>query len=316
MKFVELPQTLKQKIENLYILKGDDSFVIDSAIKHINNACGNEMPDFNKSFFDNENFSAQKILEASNMMPLGTDRKFILIKQIEKISEHDKKLLTEVFESIPQSTTIAIIYTDAWKFLKVGEIVDCSKQSFDLLTKYIKVETLKNKLTISPDAIKTLIEICGFNLTNISNELKKLSSYCESEITSQDISTLVDPDIEFQIFELTENLGSKNATKSLEILSTFLSRKEPVQNLFSLIANHFRRLAHSSFSNAPADELANLLGVKEYAIIKARQQSKFFSKVQLKNILSTLEEIDNMIKSGKMASENAIYYLIFKILYC
>ncbi|MGN0748364.1 MAG: DNA polymerase III subunit delta [Christensenellales bacterium] len=316
MKFIELPQTLKQKVENLYILKGDDSFVIDSAIKHINNACGNEMPDFNKSFFDNENFSATKIQESINMLPFGNDRKFILIKQIEKISDSDKKLLTQTFETMPSTTTVAVVYTDVWKFLKDGVIVDCSKQSFDLLSKYIKVEVSKNNLVISSDAIKTLIEICGFNLTNISNELKKLIPYCEDEIVSDDIISLVDPDIEFQIFELTENLGSKNATKSLEILSNFLSRKEPVQNLFSLISNHFRRLAHSSFSTAPADELANLLGVKEYAIIKARQQAKFFSKAQLKNILSTLEEIDNMIKSGKMASENAIYYLIFKILYC
>lgn len=60
MKFIELPQTLKQKVENLYILKGDDSFVIDSAIKHINNACGNEMPDFNKSFLIMKIFQQQK----------------------------------------------------------------------------------------------------------------------------------------------------------------------------------------------------------------------------------------------------------------
>ena len=59
-----------------------------------------------------------------------------------------------------------------------------------------------------------------------------------------------------------------------------------------------------------------MFDVKPFAILKARNQSKYFSKVQLKNILSLLEEVDFMIKSGQMQAENALYYLTFKILSC
>ena len=97
MKFIELPQKLKQQVLPLYILKGDDEFVIASAIKHISNACGNEMSDFNKTYFDSENFSAQKVQEAIEMLPLGTDRKFVLIRSVNKLSEADKKILSASF---------------------------------------------------------------------------------------------------------------------------------------------------------------------------------------------------------------------------
>lgn len=316
MKFIELPQKLKQQVLPLYILKGDDEFVVASAIKHISNACGNEMSDFNKSYFDNENFSAQKIQEAIEMLPLGNDRKFILVKSISKISEADKKILSAALSSIPETTTVAIVCTDAWKFLKVGEIVDCGKLGQDILEKYIRVELNKKNQKITPDALKDLVEICSYDMTKISCELKKVSAYCSDEIEKDDVKKLVEPDFEYQIFELSESLGNKNASKSLMLLSSFLQRKQPIQILFSLISNHFRRMAHVAFSSQSNAELASLLGVKEYAVVKAKEQSKAYSKAQLKNILAVLEDVDNMIKSGKMSAENAIYFVVFKILYC
>ena len=316
MKFIELPQKLKQQILPLYVLKGEDSFVIGSAIKHISNACGNEMADFNKVIFDNENFNVNRLNEAIEMLPIGFDRKFVLIKNVEKISENDKKTINSILENVPETTTIVIVYNEAWKFLKGGEIVDCGKQSQDLLHKFVRVELNKKNKTISPNALKEIVELCSYDMTKISNELKKVSSFADSQVEVEDVKLLIEPDNEYKIFELTEALGAKNATKSIVLLSSFLSKKEPIQVLFSLISNHFRRLAHCAISPLPNSELAEFFGVKEYAITKAKEQAKYFSKAQLRNILSILKEVDFMIKSGKMNAENAIYYLVFKILYC
>lgn len=316
MKFIDLPQSLKKQVLNLYIIKGEDDFVVKSAIKHISNACGNEMSDFNKTILTDENFSAEKFLEACEMLPIGNDRKFILVKSVTKISEGDKQKLSNCLASLPPLTTVVIEYTDAWKFLKEGEVVDCNKLGSDLISKYVKVEVSKNKKKISDSSVLKLMAQCNFNMTKISSELKKLLSYCDDEILDEDIDVLLTKDNEYQIFELSESLGKKNALKSLQILSSFLEKKEPFQVLFSLISNHFRRIAHSSFSNLSNQELANLFSVKEFAIAKAREQSKFFSKAQLKSILEILEETDSLFKNGKMTAENALYYLTFKILFC
>lgn len=62
-------------------------------------------------------------------------------------------------------------------------------------------------------------------------------------------------------------------------------------------------------------ELSNYLGVKEYAIIKAKGLLKEFSKNQLRKINKLLEEVDYSIKSGAMQPINALYYLVYNILY-
>ena len=99
--------------------------------------------------------------------------------------------------------------------------------------------------------------------------------------------------------------------KSIKILDS--TSKE--QGLLGLIVNHFRRLFFIATSGLENKDLANLLGVKEYAIAKQRSQTINFSKMQLKKIYSLLEEIDFNIKSGAMLQENALYYLVLSILY-
>ena len=86
-------------------------------------------------------------------------------------------------------------------------------------------------------------------------------------------------------------------------------------SILGLITNHFRRIIFCGLSDYTNEELADMLKVKPFAVLKARNQSKLYSKIQLKKILELLEELDFMIKSGKMQYENAIYYLVFNILY-
>lgn len=317
MKFIDLPKSLKNKILPLYILKGEDFFVINSAIKHLSNACIEDMADFNKQVFDNENFLIDKFIESVSMLPLGSKKRFILLKDIVKLTENDKKLINSLLTDIPDSVCVVIVYNDSWKFLNQGEIVDCGKMNFDILSKFITFELKKVEKGISSDAVKTLINLCSYDMTKINSELKKLSCFSDDSIIDEkDVIALVSGDEEYGIFELTENLGNKKGEKSLKILCNFLERKEPIQTILNLITNHFRRMAHISISEMSDLELSSIFKVKEYAINKARQQSKYFSKVQLKNILKLLENVDEMIKSGKMTAENAIFYLVFKILYC
>jgi DNA polymerase III delta subunit len=316
MKFVELPKKLKVQILPLYILKGDDYFVINSAIKHITSACGDNN-DFNVNIFDDENFTANKLAEAVLMLPLGSEKRLILLKNITKLTENDKKIISKSLENMSETTCVVLVYNESWKFIKGGEIVDCGKMDYDILSKYIALELKKANKQLDPDSLRCFIELCSYNMTKISTELKKVIYYSDDpSIEKTDILSLVSPDEEFQIFQLTECLGNKNGGMTLKILSNFIEKKEPIQMLLGLISNHFRRVAHISISGMQTSELAQLFGVKEYAIQKAKEQSKYFSKIQLKNILSLLEEVDNMIKSGAMAAENAIYYLCFKILYC
>ena len=126
----------------------------------------------------------------------------------------------------------------------------------------------------------------------------------------KDIANMVTKETEYSVFELTEALSKKDANRAVELLSLMDKDTKTI----NLILNHFRRLFFVAISKD--EDLPKLLNVKEYAIVKAKELSRNFSKIQLKNIYSLLDDVDFYIKNGQMQIENALYYLIFGILSC
>lgn len=310
-----LKKRLNDKLENAYILFGEDIELYSRAYKMILKRANLTIEEFNLSTFDDENFSMKAVVDSAQVLPMGDDYRIIVLKNIEKVSDKD---ITE-FENYlknPQPSTIIIVFDYFGQFDILKEKmtqVDCKRFDRATATALIVKELEKRGKQISSEAVGVLLDYCNGYMTRALCELEKLAYYDLDDplITKKMVDDLVTKDSEAVVFELTEALGRKNGDKALSLLEEF--KKEA--GLLGLITNHFRRLFYISISDLPDRELANQLGVKEYAITKQRQQVKNFSKMQLKKIFELLEKIDYMIKSGAMLSENALQYLVLSILY-
>ncbi len=311
-----LKNKLKNNVENCYLLQGDDLFLFDKAISMIKKACNLELEDFNLSVFDDENFSIKSALDSCEVMPMGCDKRVVILKNLTKVTDSDKKLLESYLNNAVESTCLIISDFDG-KFASIKtkcEFVDCKRMDRNLATAVVVNEINRRGKQISSEALSTLLDYCNGYLTGVMNELDKLICYDLTEplITQKTVETIVPKATEFTVFELTEALGKKDSDKALELLSFM---EKDIATL-SLITNHFRRLFFIAISSdTENNELASLLGVKEYAIVKARGQLKNFSKLQLKKIYALLEKVDYFIKSGQMQNLNALYFLVFSILY-
>ena len=310
-----LKNRLKEKIDNCYLLEGEDYYLYDKAFSMIKKACKIDLEDFNLSIFDDENFSMQNVLNACEVMPMGSEFKIVVLKNVSKISENDKKMLQKYIEN-PTLSTILIIfdYFNVFSFIKDKcAFVDCKRFDNETAKAVIVSEFSKRNKQISGEAVNTLLDYCNGYLTRVNNEIDKLCYYDLSEplVTKKMVDNLVCKDDEFIIYELTEALGQKKSDKAVKILDSLVKE----QGILGLISNHFRRLFFISISGLDNKELSKLLGVKEYAISKQRNQVNNFSKMQLKKIYELLEEVDFNIKSGAMLQEFAIYYLVLSILY-
>lgn len=310
-----LKNRLKEKINNFYLLEGDDYYLYDRAYAMIKKACNINFEDFNILKFDEENYSMQAVLDACEVMPMGDEYKIILLKNISKISENDKKMLENYLKKPCLSSILVIFdYFDRFSsFKSLSSFVDCKRFDRAMATNFIVSELNKLNKQISGEACECLLDFTNGYLTRVVNELDKLAYYDLSQplITKKFVEELVNKDSEYVVYELTEALGQRKSDKALNILKEM--SKE--QGVLGLITNHFRRLFFISISDLDDKSLASLLNVKEYAITKQRAQVKNFSKMQLKKIYSLLEEVDYNIKSGAMLQESALYYLVLSILY-
>ena len=110
-----------------------------------------------------------------------------------------------------------------------------------------------------------------------------------------------------------KGLGLKNINQALKVLNDMLLSGEAPIKILSLITGMFRRMMFAKINKSSLADLAKILGVKEYAMVKAKQYAEKFTAGQLKNIMNLLLEADYNIKSGQMTQENVLVYLVCKI---
>ncbi len=311
----KLKARLKENIEGCYLFEGDDYELFCRGYSMILRAAELSIPEINLVKFDDENFSMKAVVDSCQVMPMGTQYRIVLLKNIEKFNENDKKMLANYIKN-PVSSTILIIFDFYNKLSSLKNdccFVDCNRFDKATLSSVVVNDFSKRDKKISSEALDCLIEYCNGYLSRIVCEIDKLAYYDieNALITKKMVEELVSKDNEVVVFQLTEALAQRKADRALQILEAV--KKE--MGILGLIINHFRRLFFISISDLPDDQLASLLNVKEYAISKQKAQVKNFSKMQLKKIYALLEEVDYSIKSGAMLQENALYFLVFSILY-
>lgn len=307
-----LKQRLQKKIEPCYLVQGEDILLYDKALELIKDACNLQLEEFNFIKFDEDSFNGDAVIDTLQTLPMGSEKKIVLLKNITKLSEDfKKKLIAYLKNPVPSSCLVIFDFFNKFDFI-ISEKVSAKRLDEKSLAEIIEKEITDSGKLIKKDAVELLISYCCDYYSLIHNELQKLKSCNRDVIETRDIENMVTREVEYTVFELTEALSKKDADKAVSLLN--LMDKDT--KTFSLIANHFRRLFFVSISKESDADLSKLLGVKEFAVVKARQLAKNFSKIQLKNIYELLDDVDLYIKNGQMQIENALYYLIFGILYC
>lgn len=306
-----LKTRLRKKIEPCYLIQGEDILLYDKALELIKEACDLQLMEFNFIVYDEDSFNEQAILDGLQTLPMASEKKIILLRNISKFSENFKRGLQNYLKNPVQSTCLVIFdFFNKFDFL-IAEKVSAKRLDDKSLQNLIVAELKNYGKTITSSACQKLIESCCSYFSLIKNELEKLSVADADEIDDKLVDELVCKETEFAVYELTEALSKKDSERAI----TLLNLMDKDTKTFNLVLNHFRRLFFVSISNLSDKEIATMLSVKEYAITKAREMSKNFTKLQLKNIYEMLNDVDFYIKNGQMQVENALFYLVFGILY-
>ena len=319
INFADLKKRLKTKIDYAYLLSGKDLFLLDYSLKLITDACEITLPELNYIMFTEDTIDAGDVAKALNTMPFMCDKKVVFVNASVKSDslKHDEKLLE--YLANPSDTSVLIVSAGENKVIanaKNTVCVDCNKLSESFILSYIEIEFRKNDKTISKQCAKKLNEYCMSDMMQITTEIAKLSSFVgdRTEIFEEDLDKIVNKNVEYQIFELSEALGKKNAAKTYMILDKLREKKNSSQTLLPLISSHFRRLFFTAITNMDRKTLASELKVKEFAVIKYGEQARNFRKVSLKEIVDLCSETEFAIKNGTMDKDMAIDLIILKIL--
>lgn len=303
MKFTELKKNLMTAPpKSCYILTGDDSFVVKSAVNMFSVFSG-EFRDLNFTFFGKD-ASISEVIAALLTPPMFSEYRVVCVNDY----TGDLKQIKEYLKN-PSSTSV-LLFTGALTpnfngIIPLCEIVDCNRLEKSYLEGWVVRKAASQKISVSQKAASLLVEYCNRDMNSVYNELVKLMDYAEGAIDESDVKELVSPQIEYKVFELSEAIAEKNADKAVELVNLMLAENNSSVSLMGMLFNHFRRLLFVSL-NPKSDTLSSDLKVKEYAVKVALRQAAKFSPRRLKAVFDRLNSLDAGVKAGKISDKNAL----------
>ena len=322
----ELDKELKTgKLNNIYLLYGEEEYLLENSLKKLKKNFGEIVSGINYIQIDSSN--VDKLIDNIETPAFGYERKLIIIKYsllFKKIIKSDEKsikssnksqsdkiakYIEENINLICNGTVLVFVEkevnkTELFKVIeKTGITCNFEKLKPFQISKKIKEICNMYKVKISDSTVQEFIEMCGTNMQNLINEIRKLIEYVGEggTITSKDIKDLSIKEFDTVIFELTDSLGQKNVKNALEILHELIYNKEPIQKILITLYGHFKRLYLVTLSvqyNYDIIETLNLKANQIFLVSKYKKQASYFKALELRKIMKELTELDYKVKQG------------------
>lgn len=323
MKIEELEKELKQnKLRSIYLLYGEETFLLESALKNIIKNFGEKVKGINYILLDETNVG--EIISDIETPAFGYERKLIIVKNAEffkkDLKKKNKKDITilkeklneyikENIDTINDTVVLVFIEENAEKcelletIDKLGVVCNFQMQKPFQLQQRLKSIVDAYKVNIDMSTLTYFIECCGTDMQELINEIRKLIEYAGTggTITKQDIDLLTIKKIESIIFDLTDSLGKKDTKKAIDVLRGLVQAKEPLQKILITLYNHFKKLYLTKIAIGLNKDVASSLSLKPnqtFLVNKYKAQASYFKKDELKNILQSLCDLDYNYKIG------------------
>ena len=173
--------------------------------------------------------------------------------------------------------------------------------------------------SIHPRAAQELAQLVGSNLRQLDQELEKLLAHVNYErtVTVTDVQTLVAASHTINVFALVDAMGMRQTPAAIDHLHELLEAGAAPLYLLSMIERQFRillQIKELREQGANIGAMQKTLGIRhEFIIEKSLRQAQHFSMARLESIYNHLAEVEQAIKTGKIADVLALDLLVVEL---
>lgn len=317
----------------IYLLYGEERYLLETKLKKIKKEFGESVKGINFIQIDEETISGlisdietpafgypNKLIIAKNTGLFKKEKKGTKLKGTKKEETESKRqsnsLVDKIAEYIEEhkkifNEDVSLVFVEEeadknnlYKAIeKIGEVTNFELLKMPQLIDNIKKICNAYQVNIEYEVAKYFIECCGTNMQDLINEIRKLIEYVgqNGTIQKEDIDKLSIKQLESVIFDLTDNLGKKDITKSLEVLNNLLYAKEPIQKILITLYNHFKKLYIVKLAEKYHKDLAGAMNLKPnqmFLTTKYKTQARYFDTKELRKVLDELMNLDANYKIG------------------
>lgn len=305
-------QLASQSIPGLVLLHGEEDFLIREALDSIiPTALGSEgLKDFNLDIFYAQVDDTTKVRDAVETLPMMASRRVVVLKEAQHLKAKDYETLLPIVESPVDSTVFIIVSTGAdqrlkffKKLIQKGWAVKFQRPYENQMAQWVHKIATRHGKKLTPEANLLLQRLVGTNLTDIDNEMRKLSQYTHEQepIDVEDVRQVVSTLRTDTVFQLAHAIGANDRSQALTCLANLLEHGESPIGILALVSRHIRILSlvreglHEGLSNA---QLSSKAGVPSFFLRQYLDQSRQWSDEKIRHAYQALMNTDRALKSS------------------
>ncbi len=295
--FINLKNTLQNEIP-AFCIYGNDRWLKLKAVANICQAYRVEQ-DFGMDRLDSPSY---KMIEEACCTPLlFGGKKLVLVENFVfpqgKQGADIAASLSKLVESCDGTFCLVFVAESAVGFDKVKNLepVCCDKLDSFTIVKWIIAFAKKQGVQVDQNCARKISDYCLQDMSRVETETQKLIDY--GEVTVESVEALVHKDTEYVVFNLSKTISNKNANAAIELYKGLIASGEEARGLFGLLYNFYRRAYYVKTTDANTERLAQLLGVKPFAVDRAKEIAAKYKAMQLKRILDCFDKADVLLKA-------------------
>ena len=344
MSYKQILDDIKNnEIKSLYLIYGEETFLIDKSVESIVNAVVTNYPEMNYTHLEEEYVKADLISTACETFPFGCEKRLVVVRDIhllkgatkaddstdENTTSKDVSNYIEILDNLGDTVCLAfVVYGTIDKRKKLfgeikkrGSIIELNRIEREDLSKWIKTFLNKDKKKINPKELDYFIHVSSYTdkntdvtLYDIENLLKKLVSFSSDEqyIEIKHIDAIMPRNIEHDIFKLINACSEKKISDSLRIYGDLLSEGEQSMGILAMVSKQIKNIISASElskKGMDARTASQYLKIHEYTVKLCMKYSSVISSSKLLSAFNKCLEAEYNVKSGKMTERLAMELL-------
>lgn len=309
--------------KQMYLFTGEELYLLRQYKQKLKEALVDAEDSMNVSVFEGKGINPREIIELADTMPFFAERRVIFIENSGFLKNACAQL-AEYIKDLPETTYLIFVEDQIdkrgklYKEIKAkGRIVEFQRQDEKTLTRWILGLLKKEEKKITEETLKEFFYRTGLDMEHISIELEKLFCYTMGKevITTEDVKTICEKQIETQIFEMIQAVVEKKQEKALHLYADLLSMKEPPMRILYLITRQFHQLLllkQLLTEGLEKGELAKKVGIPPFVLGKYIAQSQKFRLSELRSIVEECVSTEEAVKTGEMEDQISVELLLIK----
>lgn len=296
------------KFKPVYTLHGEEGFFIDRIASEVERLALEEHErDFNQTILYGRDCDPDTVKDTCLRFPMMAERQLVVVRELQnwRIDQVEK---LENYLLKPTPTTVLVL---CYKHKKIdgrksilksaqkggGQVFLSDKVREDKLPDLLITFAKNQKRRLGSAEATLLANHLGTDLSKAIKEVEKLCLVTEEggAITSEIIQRFVGISKDYNVFELQNAIGSRNALKAQQIANHFAAdpKENPLVVTLGFLNTYFSKLAvvHACAGKSQA-ELASELKVNPFFVKDYVQQAKNYPLGKLVEVQRHLRQFD------------------------